>query len=468
MSKLIISVDPYVVKAAKIRGRALEFFVMKRRASSNYSIVGNVYKGIIRDVVPRLGAAFVDIGLEKNAFLCIDNHCLEQIKSLGIEIKEGNEIMVQVIKPMVSSKGPKVTVNITLAGNYLVLLKGVDLIGVSKHINDKAKQKKLRKILKECKDANVGFIARTASSDANRDEILKEANYLKSVCKSLDEKFNSVRAPALIYEEPQIPIRIIREYCDKETEEVIIDDLDVFEKTRLYLDKTENTCKSRLKFYDYNKPIFEYFGLEDEIKRLSENVVRLKSGGYITIEKTEAFFAIDVNAGNCRFYTEDNEETIFRINAEAAKEIFRQINLRDLGGLIIVDFIDMTNEAHIEELQGLLNNLAKVDRRKTYVGKISELGVVEISRRKNNTDIFDEMFDKCPLCYNGGLVKSIPVVCSEIYQKIKYSSGELFRLKATAGVIEYFRKFLSGIDKQIEYISANTCNPEDYFLEVVR
>jgi len=468
MSELMISVDPYVVRAAKINHRALEFFIMKRRASSNYSIVGNVYKGIVRDVVPRLGAAFVDIGLEKNAFLCIDNHCLEQIRLLGIEVKEGKELMVQVIKPMVSSKGPKVTVNITLAGNYLVLLKGVDLIGVSKHIDDKARQKELKSILKEYRDANVGFIARTASSDATKEEIIREAHYLKSLCKSLNEKFDRVRAPALIYEEPQIPMRIIREYCDKSTDSVFIDDSDVFEKMRLYLDKTENPCRGKLKLYDLNKPIFEYFGVEDEIIKLSENVVRLKSGGYITIEKTEAFFAIDVNAGNCRFYTEDSEEAIFRINMEAALEIFRQIKLRDLGGLIIVDFIDMTNEEHIEKLQALLHSLAKADRRKTYVGKVSELGVVEISRRKSNTDIFDEMFDKCPLCYNGGLVKSVPVVCSEIYQKIKHSNGKLFRLKATAGVIEYFRKFLSGIDKQIEYIPTNTCNPEEYFLEVVR
>ncbi len=468
MSELIISVDPYIVRAAKIEGRALEFFVMKRRASSNYSIVGNVYKGVVRDVVPHLGAAFIDIGLEKNAFLCIDNHCLEQIRSLGIDVKEGKELMVQVIKPMVSSKGPKVTVNVTIAGNYLVLLKGVDLVGVSKHISDKAKQKELKSILNECKDTNVGFIARTASSGATKEEIIREAHYLKSICKSLDEKFYSVKAPALIYEEPQIPIRIIREYCDKDTDVIFIDDKDVFEKTKFYLDEMENPCKGRLKLYDLNRPIFEYFGVDGEIAKISENAVRLKSGGYITIEKTEAFFAVDVNAGNCRFYTEDSEEAIFRINMEAAEEVFRQIKLRDLGGLIVVDFIDMTNEAHIEELQKLLHSLAKADRRKTYVGKISELGVVEISRRKSNTDIFDEMFDKCPLCYNGGLVKSVPVVCSEIYQKIKYSNGRLFRLKATAGVIEYFRKFLSGVDKRIEYVPTNTCNPEEYFLEVVR
>jgi len=467
MSELLISVDPFIVRSAKVINGKLEVFIIKRRGSLNSSIVGNVYKGIVRDVVPRLGAAFVDIGIGKNAFLCVDNYCKDYVDPKRIDIRENEEIMVQVFKPMVSSKGPKVTTNITLAGNYLVLLKDTDFVGVSKHILDKERQRELKGILHECRDNNMGFIARTASKHATKEEILVEAQYLKSLCRFIDEKFSEVKAPALLYEEPQIPIKVIRDYCDDDTERIVIDDRDVFEKTQSYLAQTNNRCQEKLIFYDSERPIFEYYRIEREIEKLNSNTVKLRSGGYIIIEKTEAFFAIDVNAGSYHYYSLNSEESIFKVNIEAAVEIFRQINLRDLGGLIIVDFIDMVNKDHINELQKTLNNLAKNDKRKTYVSKISELGVVEISRRKSNTDIFDEMFDKCPVCYNGGLVKSVPLICSEIYQRIKYSAAKRFVLKATAEVVKHFKSFASDLDKRIDYVSINSCNPEEYSLEVV-
>ncbi len=467
MIRLLISVDPFVVRAAKVVKSGLNVFIIKKRAGSNDSIVGNIYKGVVRDVVPQLGAAFVDIGLDKNAFLCIDSSCVDLPTTKRIDIEESQEVMVQVFKPKVSDKGPKVTMNITIAGNYLVLLRGTGFIGVSKQIMDKERHSELKEILRECKNDNVGFIARTASSSATKEEILREAEYLKSICRSLDEKFERARAPAVLYEEPPIPIKVIREYCDDRTEEVVIDDKDVYKKTAEYFEKTRNRNLRKLVLYDLKEPIFRHFKVEKEIRKLTKSTVRLKSGGYITIEKTEAFFAIDVNAGGYRFFGSNVEESIFRVNMEAAHEVFKQINLRDMGGLIIVDFIDMTNQNHIEKLQETLYTLAKKDKRKTYVGRISELGVVEISRRKSNTDIFDEMFEKCPYCYNRGLVKSVPLVCSEIYERIKYSNSDRFRLRATPDVINYFKKY-SNISKDIDFVLSKSCNPEEYLLEVIK
>jgi len=467
MSELLISVDPFIVRSAKVEHGRLELFVIKRRNNLNSTIVGNVYKGVVRDVVPKLGAAFVDIGIGKNAFLCIDKHCVEYGGEGVGDIKRGDEIMVQVFKPMISRKGAKLTTNITIAGNYLVLLKDSNFLGVSKQILDRERYKELKAILEECRESGIGFIARTASKSASKSEILKEAEYLKSIFKEIRAKFEKVKAPALLYEEPQIPIKVIRDYCDEDTERVVIDNREVYENTMLYLEKTNNRCRKKLEFFDRGVPIFRYYGIEDEVDKLYSNVVKLKSGGYLIIEKTEAFFAIDVNAGGYHFSSRNAEESIFKVNVEAALEIFRQLNLRDMGGLIVVDFIDMEKDEHKERLQRVLNKLAKKDKRKTFVGKISELGIVEISRRKNNTDIFDEIFEKCPVCYSGGLVKGVPIICSEIYRQIKYSKSERFRLKASFSVIDYFGSFAEELKDRVEFIPIETCNPEEYVLEVV-
>ncbi len=467
MKRLIISSDPFVVKAALVENNKLITLVIKRKTYSNDAVVGNVYKGVIRDIVPNIGAAFVDIGLDKKAFLCIDAHCIDNIKSNGINIREGEEVLVQVYKPIVSTKGAKVTPNITIAGNYLVLLRNSDFVGVSKHIEDKAKSKWLRNFLFDLREDNIGFIARTASRFAKEDELIREAEYLKSINREISQRFSVYKAPALIYEEPQLPIRVIREYCDYTTDEIVFDDADIYRKTKEYLNITSNRCADRAVLYEGDKPVFEHFGIIDEIRNLQNNIVHLKSGGYIIIEKTEAFFAVDVNSGSYHYHTDEPEESIFKINLEAAYEIFKQINLRDLGGLIIVDFIDMSNRKYIEKLQDVLFKLAKNDKRKTYVSKMSELGVVEISRRKSNTDIFDEMFDKCPDCYNGGLVKSVPLVCSEIYEKIRYSKKKGFRLKAPLSVVEHFKNHIPNWDKKIEFIVTHNCNVEDYVLEVL-
>ena len=467
MSELLISVDPFIVRSAKISDGKLELFIIKRRNNLNSSIVGNVYKGVVRDIVPKLGAAFVDIGIGKNAFLCIDKHCVEYGGKSIKKLKRGDEIMVQVFKPMISSKGAKLTTNITLAGNYLVLLKDSNFLGVSKQILDRDKNRELKSILEECRERNIGFIARTASKSASKSEILKEAEYLKSIFKEISRRFDEVEAPALLYEEPQIPIKVIRDYCDEDTKRVVIDNKEIYESTVLYLERTNNRCRKKLEFFNESVPIFRYFGIEDEIEKLYSNVVKLKSGGYLIIEKTEAFFAVDVNAGGYRFFSKDAEESIFKVNVEAAIEIFRQMNLRDMGGLIVVDFIDMERDEHKERLQKILNELARKDKRKTFVGKISELGVVEISRRKSNTDIFDEMFEKCPICYSGGLIKGVPVICSEIYRRIKYSNSKRFRLEASFGVIDYFSSFAKELLDRVELVSRETCNPEEYVLEVV-
>ncbi|WP_035587609.1 Rne/Rng family ribonuclease [Hippea jasoniae] len=465
MSKLLISSDPFVVRVAKVSKKGLEFFLMKKRIDSNSDIVGNVYKGRVANIANQLGAAFVDIGLDKNAFLCIDKHCLGSKTLQELGIRENSEIMVQVCKPIVSTKGPKVTLNISLAGNNLVLLCSQADVAVSKHIEDKEKAKELRSILKGFVEDGMGFIARTASRYATVDELKVEADYLKSVCRKIKEKFKNTNAPSLLHSEPAIPVKMIREHCSDETQTVLFDDYSMYESSRAYLRSMGSKCYEKLSFFEQRIDMFEFFGVKNEIEKLSDNTVRLKNGGYLIIEKTEAFFAIDVNAGSYH-YTENSEDAIFDINMQAAYEIFRQINLRDIGGLVVVDFIDMTNTEHREKLQQLMQKLAKANKRKTYVGKLTSLSLMEMSIKKDYTDIFDEMFEKCSDCYNGGLIKSVPLICSEIYNKIRYSTKSRFKLKATPSVLEMFKRYYD-LDKKIDFYTMDSCNPSDYILEVV-
>ncbi len=458
MIRLLISSNPFLTRVAKVENGKLSVFTIRKKSDS--ILVGNIYKGVVKNLSRTLNAAFVDIGVGKNAFLSLEK--LENAKN----IKENDEIVVQVFKPVISTKGPKVTTNITLPGNYIVLLRRNNFVGISKQIKDTKKASQLREFLKKFSTKNIGFIARTASQDASFDELENEIKYLLNINDYITKKVKKERAPALIIEEPPLPIWVIREYCDKSTNEVIIDDKYVYTHTKQYLLKIGSLCAKKLNLYELNEPIFKHFGISDRVKSLESNTVILSRGEYITIEKTEALFAIDVNSGKYSLDS-DAEDAIFEINKEAAYEIFRQITLRDMGGLIVVDFIDMEDEGHKHELEKILEELALKNKRETHVGKLSEFGLVEISRRKNDNDIFDKMFDKCEGCLSSGLVKSIPLICSEIYEKVRYAKDR-FKLTATANVVEYLRQRVGDCDLKLTYEIKSGCNAEDYTLEVIK
>ncbi len=458
MIHLLISSDPFLTKVAKVEDSKLCVFTMRRKSSS--VLVGNIYKGVVKNISNNLNAAFVDIGIEKNAFLSLKK--CSNADTLNIE----DEILVQVFKPIISTKGPKVTTNITLPGNYLVLLRDNDFIGVSKQIKDEKKKAELKNFLKGFKKSGVGFIARTASQFASLYELEKDLEHLLEINKSITKKSKEYKAPYLIREEPPLPIWVIREYCDRDTDSVVFDDEYAYIHTKSYLSEIGNPCVKKLHLYTHTEPIFKHFGIEKDVKSLESNTVILDKGEYITIEKTEALFAIDVNSGKYN-YNSNVEKAIFEINKEAAYEIFNQITLRDIGGLIVIDFIDMEDEHNKRKLEAILEKLAADNKRETHVSKMSEFGLVEISRRKNDNDIFDKMFDKCEGCLNSGLVKSVPLVCSEIYEKIRYSKNK-FKLIATANVVEHMQERIGDFDCKLRYEIKSGCNAEDYNLEVVK
>jgi len=453
------------VRAAKTVYGAMNVFNVRRKGDS--SITGNIYKGIVDSINPSLGAAFVNIGLEKNGFLCTSKHCSENVNVYDSgDYRVGDNVLVQVSKPPISRKGPKLTSNnITLPGNYIVLIKGSNIVGVSKHIEDLEKREYLKRFLEKYTKNNIGFIARTASQFADAESIESEIKYLIDLNDEIEKKAYNLDAPCLIYEEPQMPIKFIREYCDDLTDEIIIDDECVYDSIKKFFKHTNNRCYKKLHLYKGKEPIFNYFHLKEDMKNLLDNVVRLKNRGYIVIEKTEALFSIDVNSGSYN-YQGNSEDAIFEINKEAAYEIFRQIALRDMGGIIVVDFIDMADEQNKAVLENILVELAKNDKKNSTVSGISGLGLVEISRRKNERDIFDEMFDHCETCFNSGMVKSIALICSDIYEKIKYSDDRM-RLHAGNVILENIKKKLDK-ESDLEYQVIENCGLEKYYLEVLK
>jgi len=338
VTRLIISSNPFLMRAAKTVHGTMNVFNVRRKGDS--SITGNIYKGVVDSINSSLGAAFVNIGLEKNGFLCTGKYCSENVNAYdSTDYKAGDNVLVQVSKPPISKKGPKLTRNITLPGNYIVLIRGSNIVGVSKHIEDLEKREYLKRFLEKYTENNIGFIARTASQFTDTESIESEIKYLIDLNDKIEKKAYDSDAPSLIYEEPQMPIKFIREYCDNLTDEIIIDDECVYDSIKNFFKHTNNRCYKKLHLYKGKEPIFNYFHLKEDMKNLLDNVVLLKNRGYIVIEKTEALFSIDVNSGSYN-YQNNSEDAIFEINKEAAYEIFRQIALRDMGGIIVVDFID--------------------------------------------------------------------------------------------------------------------------------
>lgn len=464
MTRLIISSNPFLMRAARVINADMNVFSVRRKGDS--SIAGNIYKGVVDSINSSLGAAFINIGLEKNGFLCTTKYCSENVNVYDSgDYKVGDNVLVQVSKPPISKKGPKLTRNITLPGNYIVLVRGSGVVGISKHIEDLEKRRDLRCFLEKYAKKDIGFIARTASQFADIESIENEIQYLINLNDEIERKAYNLNAPCLIYEEPQMPIKFIREYCDDLTDEIIIDNEYVYDNIKAFLKHTNNKCYKKLHLYSRKEPIFSYFCLKEEMKNLIDNVVQLKNKGYIVIEKTEALFSIDVNSGSYN-YQNSSEDAIFEINKEAAYEIFRQITLRDMGGIIVVDFIDMADERNKTALENILAELAKNDKKNSTVSSISSLGLVEISRRKNERDIFDEMFDRCETCFNSGMVKSIALICSDVYEKIKYSDDRM-KLHAGSVIIENMKKKL-GRKSDLEYQVIENCGLEKYYLEVLK
>lgn len=391
-------------------------------------LVGNVYKGRVKNVLPGMQAAFVDIGLEKNAFLYVKDAIPREIlddkkvstKDIGIRdvVKNGQEIIVQVTKEPMDKKGARVTTHLSFPGRYLVLMSEVDYIGISRRIEDEDERKRLRKIIEEIKPEGMGLIIRTEAENKDKADFEEDLKYLLRLWHKIQKEKTLGFPPKIFYKDLDLIHRTIRDIFTDDIEELVINDKDDYNTIIDFLDLISPNLKGRVKHFDPGINIFSYYGIEKMIKQALSNKVWLKSGGYIVIDKTEALTIIDVNTGKY-VGVNDLSKTIIKVNKEAAKEIAKQIRLRDIGGIIIIDFIDMTNKKAEQDVIKLLAMELSKDRVRTNIVGMTGLGLVEMTRKKVSNRISSILEKQCPYCNGLGMVLTPETVINNLENELK-------------------------------------------------
>lgn len=405
--------------------------------------LGNIYKGAITRIEPSLQAVFVDYGAKRNGFLSINDvhpsYFPESFEAgrrrprVQDVFKRDDHVIVQVNKEERDSKGASLTTNISLAGRYLVLMPGTDMCGVSRKIEDEKERKKLKDILKQLNpEENMGFIIRTAGMGRNKTELSRDLDYLLRLWQAIEKNVCQCEAPSLLYREHDVVIRAIREHFSSDISEILVDEKEAHKKVRDFFRQVMPKYQTLVKLSQEKRPLFNKYQLEDQIEQVYRRRIKLKSGGHIVIEATEAMVTVDVNSGSA---TKEKgiEETAFRVNMEAAPEIARQLRLRDLGGIIVIDFIDMLQKKHKQEVEKALKSELKKDRAKTKVLRISSLGLLELSRQRLKSSLGTGEYLDCPLCDGRGKVKSPEMTALSVFRKIKSQliKGDVCEVRAT-------------------------------------
>jgi len=430
--KIIINVTPEQTRVALLESNTQlsELYIERKKDAS---LVGNVYKGRVVKILPGMQSAFVDIGLEKAAFLhaadvlsgfdySIFGEDLEESVPINLPIEdmlqEGEDVFVQVSKDSIGSKGARVTSYITLPGRYLVLMPGVEHIGVSRKILDEDERTRLKDLVSDLKPGNFGFIIRTASEGCTEEDLKKDIDYLMLLWDNIQKKKERVHAPHLLYSDLDIALRSVRDLLGHEIEKLIIDSRQEYNKLVEFVNTYFPKLASKIEFYEGSEPIFDAYGIELEIPKALGKRVWLKSGGNIIIDQTEALTSIDVNTG--KFVGKASlEDTIFKTNMEAVKEIAYQIRLRNLGGIIIIDFIDMEKEENRQKLFSVFQEAMSKDRAKCTILEVSELGLIQMTRKRVRESLERVLCEPCPYCDGKGFVKSPATVCYEIFMELR-------------------------------------------------
>lgn len=469
---IIVNVTPEETRMALVEGRELVELAVERQQQKN--LVGNIYKGRIQNVLPGMQAAFVDIGFEKNAFLYIgDGLPQDAVAAISHDavFSVGQSVLVQVVKDAIGTKGPRATTHLTLPGRYVVLMPTVNYIGISRRIEDPMERERLRKIAEEVCPHGMGMIVRTVAEKKSREILLEDVQYLLHLWKAVSARAKVSGAPTLLYRNADLLIRIVRDYLAEDVAFVAIDDRESYQRMMDLLDTTPQV-KPRMQFHAGPERIFTQYGLYEEIEKIGRRELELPSGGFIVIDKTEALTVIDVNTG--KFVGRTNlSDTVFQTNCEAAKEIAKQLRLRDIGGIIIVDFIDMDREEQKRAILKVLEEGVKADRTKTNIVGITGLGLVEITRKKSRQNFEGILYSTCPCCGGQGRIQSPETVAIRICRdlrraKRKKPSQSGYLVQMHPQVAEYmerselFRKLKLELGFAIRLERASEMHPEAY------
>ncbi len=424
--EILMNITPMESRVALVENGVLQEIYVER--DRNRGIVGNIYKGKVVRVLPGMQAAFVDIGLERAAFIHASEIYDKQDRADGQEpsivelVHDGQALVVQVTKDPIGSKGARLTTHISIPARYLVLMPHNTHVGISLRIEDVTERDRLREIVERLmsedgrKDKG-GFILRTAAEGIGEPEILADILFLHRLWDSVEELRKASKAPACIYEDLPLHLRTMRDLVEPDIEKIRIDSEETFYKVNKFVRKLVPHLDGRVELYSGERPIFDLFSVEDEINRGLSRRVELKSGGYLIIDQTEAMTTIDVNTGG--FVGHRNlEETIFKTNLEAAHAIARQLRLRNLGGIIIIDFIDMEDTEHQRQVLRTLEKMLERDHAKTNITGVSDLGLVEMTRKRTRESLENTLCEPCPTCQGRGTQKTAETVCYEIFREI--------------------------------------------------
>ncbi len=415
--ELLINVTPQETRVAVIENGVLQEVHIER--ASHRGLVGNIYKGRVSRLLPGMQAAFIDIGLERAAFLQLSDMRVEG-HGVSIEglLQEGQEITVQVIKDAIGSKGARLTTQVTLPARYLVYMPMSEHIGISQKIEDDQERERLRGLVRAAMgDEGGGFILRTMADRVTEEEIQKDVAYLRKLWRFAGDRLAVSTSPSLVHEDLSLALRTMRDLVRDNVEKIRIDSRETFHKAVEFAAEFVPDVAPRIEYYPGERPLFDLYSVEDEIKRALEARVSLKSGGYLVIDQTEAMTTIDVNTGT--YVGRRNlEETLFKTNLEAAQAIARQLRLRNLGGMIIIDFIDMADGEHRRQVLRALERALARDRVKVFVTEMSPLGLVEITRKRTRESLERLLCEPCPACKGRGVLKTAETVCYEIFREI--------------------------------------------------
>ncbi len=399
------------------------------------SIVGNIYKGKVDNVLPGMEAAFVDIGLERNGFLHVDEIVLpggQQAPKRGRGsgrrinelIKPGQEILVQVVKDPLKSKGARLSMNVSIAGRYLVFAPQGSGVGVSRRLADKERDK-LRKMVDRTYKGPGGLIVRTAAHGAKKSDFVREISYLQKLNEVLERRAKGSKAPALVFQEADLSIRVLRDVFLTEFEKAIIDSPKQFERVTNFFQRTAPELVGGVELYEGKKPLLEKWGIDKEIESTLNRRVDLPSGGYLVIDYAEALTVVDVNSGSFTGRGKGGlEETITKVNTEAAEEAVRQLRLRDIGGIIVIDFIDMAKASNRDKVLKTMRKALDADKSKSYVVEVSPLGLVEMTRQNITDGVREIITAPCPTCEGEGVVLSAETVALEGLRKMRDIAAE--------------------------------------------
>ena len=419
---ILINFAPQETRVAVMYQGAVQELHIERTASRG--LVGNIYVGRVVRILPGMQSAFINIGLERTAFLHVAD--IWEPRNAGAAVRpiervlfEGQNILVQVIKDPIGTKGARLSTQISIAGRMLVYLPQEKHIGISQRIESEAEREALREKISQLipQDEQGGFIVRTMAEGATEEALVSDICYLRKLWSDIQVQSKTQAPPSMLYQELSLGLRVLRDFVNPETQSIIIDSRENFQKLSTFADEYTPAVVPLLNHYQGERPLFDLHGVEDEIQKALARRVELKSGGYLIIDQTEAMTTVDINTG--AFVGHRNlDDTIFNTNIEATQAIARQLRLRNLGGIIIIDFIDMSNEDHRRRVLHSLEQALSKDRVKTSINGFSQLGLVEMTRKRTRESVEHVLCNECPTCHGRGTVKTVETVCYEIMREI--------------------------------------------------